>query len=133
MFSPSVISKIGTDDKRLKSLPSKQRESLFQARDILVLFFKATQAKDKNISKFLGQNVLSRFPNRTVLLEKLLMYESDIDILSITKFDFEDENLILFNYYLVLFFNGNFQIQEDSVKIKKFGDFWKIISISSLD
>ena len=132
LFSPQVLNYFGIGKDRFQSLTTVQKRDLLDARKTLVLFLKATQKPDADLSRFLGRGLLAGYKNRGALLNKLLGQETEILVTSVSDFEFQQNSKLNLKYYVVLFSEGNLLMREDSATLEKHGSTWKIMIIGGL-
>lgn len=132
LFTPQSFNYFGMGTDRVRPLTATQKRDLLEVKKTLILFLKATQKPDIDLSRFLGRELLARYKSRGDLLNKLLGQEIEILLAAVTEFELQQNSALVLNYYVVLFSEGNLLIREDSASIKKQGSNWKIVSIGGL-
>jgi len=132
LFSPSVVSSFGIDEQRLKTLNSKQRQDLLDARQVLVKFLKVSQSHSPDVRELVASALLSRFQNQVALLDKLFGHETEVVLVSITDFSIPSANEVELSYYIVVFAEGNTILNQDKVLLQRDIAKWLIVRIGGL-
>ena len=119
-------------DERFAILTTAQRDSVLNARSVLINFFRSTQQPDQALAPFLGIKLALQYPQRRSLMDALLGQEVSIQSLTVVGFDISDQLRIDLNYYIVIFADGNYLLREDTATFAKEKAVWKIVKIGGI-
>lgn len=132
MFSTSVITPSGISSERLEALSPKQRQDLLSARQTLMKFFKVSHSHSPDVRGLVHPDLLGRFPDQMTLLEKLFEQETAVNVGAVTGFEIRSVNEIELRYYVVLFVEGSFTLDEDKALLRRSAGKWLIVRIGGV-
>lgn len=127
LYSPITVSRSGLDDEHFKALTERQKKDLLSAKELVGQFFTdLQQINGTDPTQYLVPDLRKKYKSRLSLARALIAEETEVHSIGVLDFQADRNKRIQMKFYIVLFSEGTWVINELQVTLEQLLTGWKI-------